>query len=104
MSVEQLLGGVRIVREELTRALESHGVSVIRPEIGDDFDPHLHQAVQRQPTSEHEPGTIVAVPQVGYMIEKLMLRPASVVVAAPLEDPAAGPSAPDQVVDEGETD
>ncbi|MDY7109908.1 MAG: nucleotide exchange factor GrpE [Planctomycetota bacterium] len=86
ISMQQLHHGVRMVREELGRALESHGVRLIAPEVGAEFDPNEHRAVMRQATDEHEPNTIVAVLQVGYVMDGLILRPASVSVAAPIEE------------------
>ncbi len=84
-TVEQLLDGVRIVRGEFTKALQSQKIEAIAPAIGVEFDPNRHQAVMRQPTEEQEANTIVAMLQVGYAIDDVVLRPATVVVAAPPE-------------------
>lgn len=86
ITVQQLYDGLRIVREELGKALELQGVRVIAPEIGAEFDPNEHHAVMRQATDEHEANTIVAVLQIGYAMEGLILRPVSVGVAAPVEE------------------
>ncbi len=85
ITVDQLLDGVRIVRQELSKALESHKLKTVEPEVGEEFDPNCHQAVMRQPTDEQEPNTIASVLQVGYGIDDLVLRPATVVVAVALE-------------------
>jgi molecular chaperone GrpE len=82
LTVEQLMDGLRIVRGELAKALQSHKVEPVEPSIGDEFDPNRHQAVMRQPTDEQEPNTIVNVLQLGYMVDDVVLRPASVIVAA----------------------
>jgi molecular chaperone GrpE len=82
LTVEQLMDGLRIVRGELAKALQSHKVSPIEPAVGAEFNPNLHQAVMRQPTDEQEPNTIVNVLQLGYAVDDVVLRPASVVVAA----------------------
>jgi molecular chaperone GrpE len=86
ITVEQLCDGVRMVREELGRALESHGVRIIAPDVGAEFDPNEHRAVMRQATDAHDPNTIVSVLQVGYAMDGLILRPASVSVSAPMEE------------------
>jgi molecular chaperone GrpE len=86
LTVEQLHDGVRMVREELGRALEAHGVRVIVPDVGAEFDPNEHRAVMRQTTDEHEPNTIVSVLQLGYAMDGLILRAASVSVAAPVDE------------------
>ncbi len=86
MTVDQLLGGVRIVRDELIRVLESFDVQPIDPAVGDDFDPNLHQAVLQQPARDIAPNSIVSVLQVGYKMGDIVLRPAKVSVATPDEE------------------
>lgn len=81
-TVEQLLGGVRIVRDELIKALEGHGVSIIRPAVGDEFDPNRHEAMLQQPAADVPPHHIVSVFQPGYAMGDVVLRPAKVAVAA----------------------
>ncbi len=83
ITVEQLLGGVRIVRDDLKRALESQGVKRVQPAVGEEFDPTRHQAVLRQAAEGIEPNHIVAVLQPGYTMGEIVLRPAKVAVAAP---------------------
>ncbi len=86
ITVDQLLGGVRIVRDELVKALESHGVQRIDPARGDEFDPNRHEAMMKQPADDVEPNHIVCVLQLGYQMGDLVLRPAKVVVAAPQDE------------------
>ena len=81
LTVEQLLGGVRIVRDELAKALESYDVRPVQPVPGDEFDPNLHQAVLHQEAEDIAPGHIVAVLQSGYTIGTIVLRPAKVSIA-----------------------
>ena len=88
ITVDQLLGGVRIVRDELGKALESHGVKRIDPARGDEFDPNWHEAMMKQPDDEVEPNHIVCVLQSGYRMGDLVLRPAKVTVAAPPDESA----------------
>ncbi len=86
ITVEQLVGGVKIVHDELVKALARHGVERIRPAGGDEFDPNRHEAMLHQPADDIEPNHIVSVLQPGYTIGDLVLRPAKVVVAAPSEE------------------
>ena len=51
ISVEQILGGVRMMRDELLKTLDTHSVERIDPARGDEFDPNLHQAMMHQPAS-----------------------------------------------------
>jgi len=85
MTVEQLIGGMQLVRDELQRALQSHGVERLEPAVGDAFNPNEHEALTRVPGDEHEPDTIVNVMQPGYRLGNHVLRPAKVAVAAPPE-------------------
>src|SRR6201981_3221087 len=48
---------------------------------GNQFDPHLHQAMDRTETTEHEDGTVLQVFQPGYVFHGRVLRPAMVRVA-----------------------
>lgn len=85
-SAEQILGGVELVQGELLRALERQGVTVVRPQPGDELDPGRHEAVSQMPIDGVQPGRIGVVFQVGYAMGERVLRPAKVVVAA---DPGA---------------
>ncbi len=85
ITVDKLLNGVQIVRDEVTKALQLQGVDVIEPEIGDEFDPNRHEAMMRQAAEGIEPNHIVAVVQAGYVMGDMVLRPAKVAVA-PVED------------------
>ncbi|MCH6551253.1 MAG: nucleotide exchange factor GrpE [Planctomycetes bacterium] len=82
IDVEQLVGGVRIVRDELLKALQTHGVERVEPAVGDEFDPNRHEAMMRQPSDDAAPNTIVSVLSPGYTMGDLVLRPAKVAVAA----------------------
>lgn len=82
VTVDQLLGGVRIVRDELFKVLESRGVSRIQPETGDDFDPSLHEAVLCQPVEGVPPHRVAMVLQPGYRMGETVLRPAKVGVTS----------------------
>ena len=78
----QLEEGVRLVHRELDDALAREGLAEI--ETDGQFDPHVHEALLSQPSSEEE-GTVIEVVQKGYKLGDRVLRPARVVVAAPQE-------------------
>ena len=76
------------VYKQLVDGLKRIGVSAMRPE-GQEFDPNLHEAVFRQPSSEYAEGIVIEQLVRGYMLEDKVLRHAMVKVAAaqePLED------------------
>ena len=79
---EQILEGVRIAGDELLKILCDHGVSVIEPQPGDEFEPLRHEAMMNMDSDEHDSGCIVQVLQVGFLLGEQVLRPAKVSVAS----------------------
>ena len=77
---KNILIGLEMTVQEVTKIMEKHGVKVISP-IGEKFDYNLHQAMFEVPTDEAEPGTIMAVAQDGYVLHDRLIRPAMVGVA-----------------------
>ncbi len=88
LTVEQLLDGVRIVRDELVRVLDRFDVERIAPDTGDEFDPNLHQAVLQQTAEGVAPNHVVTVLQAGYTMGETVLRPAKVSVAPEFDEDA----------------
>ncbi|HHP7229264.1 MAG TPA: nucleotide exchange factor GrpE [Xenococcaceae cyanobacterium] len=72
------------VYKTLVDCLKRLGVSAMRPE-GEQFDPNFHEAMLREPTSEHQEGTVIEQLMRGYMLEDQILRHAMVKVAVPQE-------------------
>ena len=77
---KNILIGLEMTVQEVTKIMEKHGVKVISPE-GEKFDYNLHQAMFEVPTDEAEAGTVVAVAQSGYVLHDRLIRPAMVGVA-----------------------
>jgi molecular chaperone GrpE len=69
-----------LVLNQLTSAFEKNKLVEIKPEIGDNFDPHKHQAISTV-ESEQDENTVVSVLQRGYLIADRVLRPAMVTVS-----------------------
>ena len=86
ITAEQLMDGIRMVRDELNKAMENNSVKVIDPIPHTEFDPSRHLAVMKEHTDRQPANTVVAVLQVGYALGDSILRPASVTVAAPPEE------------------
>jgi molecular chaperone GrpE len=72
--------GFELIYKQLLDSVTKLGAERIDP-VGKPFDPHLHQAVDREETSEHKDGTILQVFQPGYVFHGRVLRPAMVRVA-----------------------
>lgn len=77
---EKLADGVKLILRGLPDLYSSFGVEAYG-EVGDVFDPTIHNAVMRSEDGTAEPGTITAVLQKGYKFGDKILRYASVVVA-----------------------
>ncbi|MBS0191737.1 MAG: nucleotide exchange factor GrpE [Phycisphaerales bacterium] len=88
VSAEQIVGGVKVIREEMLRVLQGFGLTVINPKPGDDFVPGIHEAIMQQQAEGIAPGKIVATFQAGYSLAGAaaggadkVIRPAKVSVA-----------------------
>src|SRR5690606_14569182 len=67
-TAEQIIAGVRVIRDEIMRVLQSYGVGTIVPERGDEFVPTRHEAILLQPADDVPPGHIVGMLQPGYTL------------------------------------
>jgi len=77
---EKYRQGFELIYKQLRDNLAKLGVERIEP-LGQRFDPHSHQAMDRVETDEAEDGTILQVYQPGYVFHGRVLRPAMVRVA-----------------------
>ncbi len=76
-SEKQIREGVAIVYRQFSDALKKAGLREVNA-LGEDFDPHVHEAVARVETAEHREGEILDVLQKGYVLKERLLRPAMV--------------------------
>src|SRR6267378_1798200 len=72
--------GFELIYKQLLDNLAKLGVERVEP-VGQHFDPHLHQAVDRAETADAADGTVLQVFQPGYLFGGRVLRPAMVRVA-----------------------
>jgi len=73
--------GVQFVKQQLAGLLARRGLEEIPCEPGDEFDPHVHEALSHQPSDQPE-GAIAAVWQRGYRLRDRVVRAARVVVSS----------------------
>jgi len=71
--------GMERVREQLINALRAHGVERFG-EVGDAYDPTLHEIVEERDDIAGESGTVAKVLRAGYKTREKVLRPANVVL------------------------
>lgn len=77
-----LLEGVELTMRELISVFKKHGIDPIVPEVGDKFDPQLHQAMFEAPVPGTKAGEIIQVAAEGFMLHDRLLRPAQVGVSS----------------------
>ena len=77
-----LIEGVELTLKELLNVFAKHGVTPIAPEVGDKFDPQLHQAMFEAPVPNTKAGDIIQVAAEGFMLHDRLLRPAQVGVSS----------------------
>ena len=78
---DALKQGFELIYKQFKDILAKLGVEPVES-VGETFDPHLHEAVTIEQTSEYEANTIIAEFQKGYKLGDHLLRPAQVKVAA----------------------
>ena len=74
------LSGVDLIFKQLSGVLEALGVKQIVV-VGEQFNPHIHEAVITEATDEVEPDTVIQEIRAGYRLGDKLIRPALVKVA-----------------------
>ena len=75
-----LAEGVAMVSSQISKVLEDHGCKKIEA-VGQTFDPNLHQALQMQPSDEHEANIVMQDLRAGFQLHDRLIRPAQVFVS-----------------------
>ena len=76
---KSLLQGMNMVYNQLVQALQNEGVETIKS-VGEQFDPHLHQAVMQVEDENYDSNTVIEELQKGYRLKDRVIRPAMVKV------------------------
>jgi len=77
-----LIEGVELTMRELLSIFGKHGVTPVSPEVGEVFDPQMHQAMFEAPVPGTKAGEIIQVMAEGFMLHDRLLRPAQVGVSS----------------------
>ena len=83
-TVDSLREGSEMTLSMMNGLFEKFNVVQLNPE-GEKFNPEHHQAMSMQPSAEHEPNTVIAVMQKGYLLNDRLVRPAMVMVSKAAE-------------------
>ena len=75
-----LVEGVKMVAQQINTALENHGCKKIEA-VGQPFDPNMHQALQMQPSDEHDANVVMQDLRSGFQLHDRVIRPSQVFVS-----------------------
>ncbi|TDK44433.1 nucleotide exchange factor GrpE [Antarcticimicrobium luteum] len=81
-SASALIEGVELTMRELVNVFGKHGIEPVSPQVGDRFDPQLHQAMFEAPVPGTKAGDIIQVAAEGFLLHDRLLRPAQVGVSS----------------------
>ena len=77
-----VIEGVELTMRELINVFKKHGIVPVSPEVGDRFDPQLHEAMFEAPLPGTKAGDIIQVEADGFLLHDRLLRPAKVGVSS----------------------
>ncbi|MCK8484425.1 nucleotide exchange factor GrpE [Aliiroseovarius sp. S2029] len=77
-----LVEGVELTMRSLLNIFEKHGIRRLAPEVGEKFDPEVHEAMFEAPVPGTKAGDIIQVMGEGFMLHDRLLRPAQVGVSS----------------------
>ena len=81
INYDSFVEGITATEKDITALLEKHGIQQINP-INEKFDPLFHEALFEAPSDEHESGFVTQVVELGYALDKRLIRPAKVGVSS----------------------
>ncbi|MDR0489262.1 MAG: nucleotide exchange factor GrpE [Propionibacteriaceae bacterium] len=94
---DELTGGAAMLSEEVSKVASKYGLESFGEE-GDEFDPHVHEALMRIDKPGYPVESVAQIFQRGYKIGERVVRPARVGVAD--ADESATPVAPGETAGE----
>ena len=81
INYKSFVEGISATEKDIISLLEKHGIQQINP-VNEKFDPLFHEALFEAESDDHEPGFVTQVIEVGYVIDKRLIRAAKVGVAS----------------------
>jgi molecular chaperone GrpE len=77
-----IIEGVELTLRELIGVFKKHKIDPIVAEVGEKFDPQMHEAMFEAPVPGTKAGDIIQVASTGFMLHDRLLRPAQVGVSS----------------------
>jgi molecular chaperone GrpE len=72
--------GILYIRKQLMDVLNERGVQELHAQVGDSFDPSLHEALDSVHNSDQPDDSIAEVKSQGYKLHDKIMRPVQVIV------------------------
>lgn len=72
--------GVEMILNQLKTLLINKGIEEI-DDLGNDFDPNIHNAISMEESEEYKAGKVISVLQKGYKFKDKIIRPSMVIVS-----------------------
>lgn len=79
-NLKNFLYGFKMIDDMIYGAMKEEGVSVIETKIGDDFDPTIHDAMDREYDPEKPLHTVLKIVKRGYRFKDRLLRPCLIII------------------------
>ena len=79
-NLKNFLYGFNMIKDMMFQALKDEGVMLIESKVGDDFDPTIHEAVDKEHNIEVKDNSITKIVKKGYKFKDRILRPALVII------------------------
>ena len=76
--------GIHMIRNEFLNVFENMGVKQFA-QVGDSFDPSIHEALGQDPSTDIEAGKICKIFRKAYKFHDRLLRPAQVIISSKAE-------------------
>ena len=77
-----MIEGLELTKKDLLETFKRNKIEKIEPELGEKFNPKLHQAMFEGPSNEIEKGSIMQILSIGFSISDRLLRAAHVAVSS----------------------
>ena len=81
INYDSFIEGISATEIDITSLLEKHGIKQINP-LNEKFDPLFHEALFETPSEDQESGIVTQVIDLGYILDKRLIRPAKVGVSS----------------------
>ena len=82
-NLEALVEGVSLVHDQLLQVLGKYHCVPLEP-LYQPFDPNFQESIALLPNADHPPNTVIEQTTVGFKLYDRVVRPAQVVLAAPV--------------------